>query len=221
MALLLGRFLDRWHRGVLQPPAWSIRLSLASLVVMGVAIAFALLVASDVIAMPRLHGQRLPGMQYFAFLGLVPILGAIGVWWCLRRQEQNGVIGNLTVMAGLFTWLLAVDAAPAIDVFKAPRPLAQQSQANDTTREIRVGCYRYYQPSVVFYCRREVSIWKDEQEAVEFLRCPLPVYLFLPATVWENLQHRVPNACHTVACHRDLYRNCEVVVVSNRGVGEW
>jgi hypothetical protein len=79
-----------------------------------------------------------------------------------------------------------------------------------------VGCYEYFQPSLVFYCRREVQRLESEGQVLEFLRCPLPVYLFVPAAVWDKLKEKVREPYHLLAQKRDLYRRCDIVVVANR-----
>src|SRR5205823_700117 len=51
----------------------------------------------------------------------------------------------------------------------------------DVSESMRYGSGEYFQPSLVFYCRREVQKLKTDNEAVEFLDCPLPVYLLVIA----------------------------------------
>lgn len=40
--------------------------------------------------------------------------------------------------------------------------------------------------------------------------------LFVPSPEWDCLSEKVASACRPIARHRDLYRNCEVVVVTNQ-----
>ena len=60
------------------------------------------------------------------------------------------------------------------------------------------------------------SFWTTTTEVLEQLRYPVEVYLFLPAAEWERLQPLVRTPCRLVGRHRDLYRKCDVVVVTNR-----
>ena len=89
-------------------------------------------------------------------------------------------------------------------------------EAQKSDPEIRMASYDYFQPSLVFYSRREVSRLQTEPEVREFLRTPLPVYLFIPAATWEELQTRISTPNRPIGRHRDLYRNCDVLVITNR-----
>jgi 4-amino-4-deoxy-L-arabinose transferase-like glycosyltransferase len=215
LAILTARFLERWCGRLIQPPGWAMNLSIACLGLMGLGVTIALLVVGGSIEIPKLQGRQLPGMEAWAILGPLIVLGAVAAWWCVRRQWRPGLVASVATVAVLFIGTLAGYGSLALDVHKAPRLLVQMSDAQQTEREVRVACYQYFQPSLVFYCRREVHTLFSEQKALEFLRCPLPVYLFLPAGVWEKLEKQVPGPHRLLARHYDIYRHCEVVVVSN------
>ena len=104
----------------------------------------------------------------------------------------------------------------AMEPYKAARSLAQGLPADQIERDVRVATFGYFQPSLVFYCRREVLRWVNEEQAAAFLQRPLPSYLFVPEKVWENMQSRLVTAkVRVLARHRDLYCGQMVVVVSN------
>ena len=81
---------------------------------------------------------------------------------------------------------------------------------------MRLAAAGWFQPSLVFYCGREVTPIEGERSIRDFLLGPLESYLFLPADSWRDLRPRLPATARLVARHYDLYRNCEVVVVANR-----
>jgi hypothetical protein len=116
----------------------------------------------------------------------------------------------------LFVGGVGAHGGASLNAHKAPQPLAQAVADVQTEREVRVGAYEYFQPSMVFYTRREVERLRNDHEAIEFLRTALPVYLYLPAPVWERLQGQTTVSCRVVGRQRDLYRRHEVVVVTNR-----
>ncbi|HEV3260371.1 MAG TPA: hypothetical protein VG013_26180, partial [Gemmataceae bacterium] len=216
VALLTGRFLDRWQRGAISPRAWALHTSLASLALIGVAATAGLLVAGGVLDVPALRHRRLPGLAIYAWPALLPLLGAAAGWWCAVRQHRPGVVVSIAVTAVLFVGTLAAGASLAVDAGKAPRPLVRALQAQQTEREIRVGCYQFFRPSLVFYCRHEVSQLADEQQLREFLRYPIPVYVFTPASVWERLEPGMIGRHRVLGRHRDLYLGADIVLVSNR-----
>src|SRR5262249_15731066 len=139
VALLIARFLDRWWSGALAIADWRLQSCLAFLAPLGIGIALGFLVAGGAIELPGLSARCLPGLQAWALLGAVPVLGGAAASWCLRRQLRGGVVLSLAAMAVVFIGVLAAWGGMAVDAFKAPRPLVQSAGANDTGREIRVG----------------------------------------------------------------------------------
>lgn len=216
VALLTAWFLQGWRRGELTVPRWLISLSLGCWALVGVGTSVGLLTASGVIELSLLKGRSLPGLEVGVFLGLLPVLGAGAAWLCWKREATAGMLGALSVSAVLFGFSLMTWGAAALDAHKAPRTLVAQADAKQLHREVRIGCYGWYQPSLVFYCEREVQQLLSEQQALDFLRSPLEVYLFVPMQIWEGLEGKVSGPSRLLARQRCLYRNCEVVVISNR-----
>jgi 4-amino-4-deoxy-L-arabinose transferase-like glycosyltransferase len=217
LALLTGHFLERWRSGTALPPAWLTRVSLAGMALLGVLFTIAILMASGVLPAPRALGEPWPWLKWWIPVGAVPVVGAALAWHWLRRQQRGAVLVTLVATAVVFVGLLAAAGPAALEARKAPRPLARILQEAQQEPEIRVGCYEYFQPSLVFYCQRQVRRCGSRAEAVEFLRTPLPVYLFVPASVWErDLRAAVRGPYHLLARHHDLYRKCDVVLVTNQ-----
>jgi 4-amino-4-deoxy-L-arabinose transferase-like glycosyltransferase len=216
IALLTGRFLEQWRRGDVRPPAWLLHVAPLSLMVLGVATILGLLLLSGLGLPSLVRGHVFPGLENWAFLGLLPIAGAIVTWRCLRRGQRTGMVWGFTASASLFLAMLAAGGAAALEPYKAPRELVHDIPIDLTASEVRIGAYQYFQPSLVFYCRREVHKLDSDEAMLEFLNCPLPVYLFLPAASWDKLQQRAPTCCRVLGRRYDLYRNIHVVVVSNR-----
>jgi hypothetical protein len=142
--------------------------------------------------------------------------GAVAAWWCLRRERRVGMIASFAVAGILYLGLLAAGGGAALEAQKAPRLLVQSVPAGLTEHEVRVACYEYFQPSLVFYCRRQVQRLNNDSDAIHFFDYPLPVYLFVPLTRWEMLEGQVRGPHRLLGCQRDLYQNCEVVLVTNR-----
>jgi 4-amino-4-deoxy-L-arabinose transferase-like glycosyltransferase len=215
VALLTASFLDDWRRGRITLPAWVMPTSLTCLGLTGIAVSVGLLVAGDAIHIEAAHGRYLPGLENGAWLGGVFLAGAAVAGWCIRRGRRDGVIGCTAMVGVVFAAAVAFWGVEVVDRFKAPRALTQAMPEDHTLREVRVAALDYFQPSLVFYCQREVHCPQDDLFALDFLRTPLPVYVFVSAEKWEQLRLFAPATYRLVARHRDLYNGREVLLVTN------
>lgn len=216
VALLTGHFLMSWQRKVANTPAWMMPTSLCCLGLIGVATAITLAVAGGVIDLPVLGGRSFPGLERWAFLGLVPIAAALIAGWCVYQQQRMAALVTLVLSSVMFLAPLAAWGAKTLNDYKAPRALALAIQQRQSEREIRIASFNYSQPSLLFYCGREVRYLAHEDEIREFLRTPLQVFLVTPAPAWDYLSGKVDPKVQTLGRFRDMYLNCDIVVVTNR-----
>jgi 4-amino-4-deoxy-L-arabinose transferase-like glycosyltransferase len=214
-ALLIARFLDRWRLGQIAVPGWVIGLCLSLLGIAGVSLGMGVLVVSGRWGLPHLQGREFPALEPWAVLGAVPASAAVLIGWLAHRERRLAATAGLAAAALAFTGLLAIAVNNSLDRYKAPRELVTQAGAQNTLADIRIGCFQYFQPSLVFYCRREVEQLRDQRQVEAFLRSPLPSYLVVPAVVWQKIQTRQPGIGTELVRHYDLYRHCDVVVVGN------
>jgi 4-amino-4-deoxy-L-arabinose transferase-like glycosyltransferase len=215
-AVLLARFLERWRRGAIKPPPWQLPASLIGFGLVGVLMAIGLLIVGGTLPVPLPEEARLPGAASWAAVGVLPVAGAIVSWWLVRRQQRGPALAALAGAAVACVSLLAGGGAAAVDAVKAPRPLVQTILREQRERDIRLVCYDYFEPSLVFYAGRQVTVLDSDLAALQQLRYPVEVFLLLPADDWQRLQGQVRTPCRLLAEHRDLYRRCDVVVVTNR-----
>jgi hypothetical protein len=179
--------------------------------------AVGVLTVSGVLPAPRGLGEPLPWLGPWAAVGLLPLAGAAVAWWALLRRRPGAMIAVVAVTAVLFIGVLGAGAATALEPRKAPRPLTQALPEGQLDREVRVACYEYFQPSLVFYCQRQVNRLDTPGDAAEFLRTPLPVYLFVPESVWDrDVRPLVRGPYRLLGRHHDIYRKADVVVVTNQ-----
>ncbi|HZU37859.1 MAG TPA: glycosyltransferase family 39 protein [Gemmataceae bacterium] len=216
VALLIGQFLDFWRRGEIALPSWVMNGCLLLLGLVGGGLALGLAIAAGVVSFAFMHGHYVPGVQWYGVLGAIPIVGALAAAVYVRAGRRNAAMLSLGLSAVALIGGLAAGGPCAVDRYKAPRPLAEALRRRVTEPDIRVGCYECFEPSLVFYCRREVARLETAAAAVQFLRTPLPAYVFVPATLWERMANSAPAACRLVDRHYDLYRNCDVMLISNR-----
>jgi 4-amino-4-deoxy-L-arabinose transferase-like glycosyltransferase len=213
VALLTGRALEQWRRGLAAPPRWLLAMSLGSLALMGFGVALGLLIAAGVIPGVVPPHRQLPALAGLAAFGLLPVAGAAFGTWYLSRGDRTRMIAAVACSGMLFSALLAAFGPVAVDRDKATRALAAALPPDQTLRDVRIGAYEYFQPSLVFYCQREVSRLDNEGAARQLLEGPLPAFLFVPANVWDDLRSRTTG--RVVARHHDLYDGKEIVLVTN------
>ncbi len=211
----MARFLERWRTGEFAV-VWPLRVSLICLVLVGVGTSVTFLLLGGALPGDLLRGHYLPGFRYWAGLGALPAITAAGCWVCLNGGRRGILLASLAFMAVFFASGLIVCASVTLDQQKAPRFLTTHAGACQPEEEIRTAAFAYFQPSLVFYCQREVPRLNNELQAREFLRSPLLSFLFVPESVWQTLQPTMPASCHVVDSHYELYRRCRVLVVANR-----
>ena len=161
-ALLVARFLERWRRGAVEPNRRLLHAGLAGFALVGVVVAAGLLVAGGVLAPSLVKGQHLPGVEVWAAAGILPVAGAAAAWWLIRRGRRGPALAALGTAAVVFLTVMAGWGVAAVDAYKAPRPLVRAMLRDQSEGEIRVGCYHYFQPSLVFYARRDVLVLDDD-----------------------------------------------------------
>jgi 4-amino-4-deoxy-L-arabinose transferase-like glycosyltransferase len=215
VALLTARFLVHWWKAKIDVPAWVVHGSLACLGLTGVFVAAGLVLAGGVIPASFLRGRFLPGLEAWAWLGGLLIMGALAAWRLVCRERKGAALGALAVVSVVFTAALLGWGSGAMERHKAARALVQAMPKDQLSHDARVAAYEYFQPSIVFYCRREVTYLQSERQALDFLRGPLPSFLFLPARQWEGLREKVAAPCRLLARRYDLYSGNEVVLVTN------
>ncbi len=217
LAVFVGHFLDRWRRGEITPYGWAMPCGLVFVGLVGVGWAAGVCVAAGRLSVPFFDEPPIGGLEAWAVVGLVPVAAALVGAWRLWRGDRAGVVAAVAAAAVVFVGVLAGGGGAALEAEKSPRALAAAWRREQTDREVRVGCYGYFQPSLVFYSRREVQRLATPGDVQEFLESPLESYLCVPAAVWEqNLKSVVGDRPRVIARRHDLYQKCDVVLVRNR-----
>ena len=218
LAILTAWLLTRWARGTIRLAKGTQWAAVLAVALTGVAFGLGFLVAGGVTPLLK-PGQRVvPGLETWAWVGLMPIVGAavmaIGI---LNHNRHLAVIALATAAVGL---ACAVGAGPVlvVDQLKSQKYLATHSGADNTSRDIRLAAARYFQDSqsVVFYSGRSVEVLLNAEQVRDFLSVP-GRYLFIPEAVWDAEFAGVPNV-RVAARKYDLFRNAVIIVVTTDGV---
>jgi 4-amino-4-deoxy-L-arabinose transferase-like glycosyltransferase len=214
LAILMGRYLDRWRIGESAAPAWLAPAALSLLVVIGAGTIVGMLIASGLLFPHAIQQRAIQGLAPWAILGAIPMVGAAAAWrWYVTRKPE-AVLASITLTAIVFLGVAAAGPIHIVDRQKAPKHLIADAGAFRPTQEIRIASFCYFQPSLVFYAQREIPELATDRQALDFLCAPLPSYLICPADVARILQAQLP-AVQRLAVRRDFYKGWEVVVLGN------
>jgi 4-amino-4-deoxy-L-arabinose transferase-like glycosyltransferase len=221
LALMSARFLDAWRLGESPVRRWLMACGLGWLFVIGLGTSVTALAVGGMWHFPQLPIKSIPAMTAWAFLGVIPVIGS-GVGLALlatgRRRAMVAVVG---VTAVGFVAPMLGGAAEVLNKLKASRELIAMSGACQRDRDVRLAGYQYMQPSLVFYGQRIVRWLNSEDEVARFLSYPAPSYVFLTEADWLRLQSHHPDlTARAAASHWDMYRNCEIVVITNQTSNE-
>lgn len=216
LAVLTAFFLIRWRDQELRLPRWVMPVATGAMVLVAVTVGVGLLVAGGAIPVLPAKARVFPGFEKWAAIGLVPLVGAAVMGRCLRAGDRRGFVTATAATAIVFVGLTAAFPTHEMDRYKAPRELVRLAGVADSSRDLRLGGYDWFQPSVVFYAGRQVEKLPSPEAAAEFLAVPTPGYLFIPEPTWKQWVEDKVKVRHRVAArHHDFYRNCEVLLVTN------
>lgn len=219
VAILTARFLIRWSRSEIVLPRWIMPTAAAGVGLIGLLVAIGLLIAGGEIAL-NLKGLRvMPGLVKWSPLGGILVAAAIWMAKCLHLEQRSDFVRTVSIASVLFIGSLAAFLTPEVETMKAPKFLVETSGARQTEQEIRLGSLDYTQPSVTYYAERTVERLNSADAAKQFLAMPRPVYLFVPARIWNEQFDELTRSTYRIAARKhDFYRNGEVLVVTNEGL---
>jgi len=234
LALLTARFLVRWMRGEVAPARWVLPAGVAGVAVTGLSVGFGLLIAGGVIPLPvpTKNFRVFPGIEIWAWIGAVPVAGAVAMALSLWRGNRPAVVVSLAASTILFVGLFAAFPPRVVDQYKATKELVEKSGARVLDRDARVASLDFSQPSLTYYVGRkvarlqltaEVEVADRERHLVgltaEFLDRPEPSFLFLPEPLWRRLEPAVRRGVGSplveAAAKYDFTRHAVIVVVWN------
>lgn len=140
LALLTGCFVERWVTHRESTAEFWPRVSFAVLALVGVGLLLGLPIAASF---------YLPGEQWLALIGLIPLLGAGLAFGLTQRNRRMSAAVTMTATASVFMVALFGFAAVRIDRWRETDQLLAAIRANGSHPE--VGAWGRLEPSWVFY----------------------------------------------------------------------
>jgi 4-amino-4-deoxy-L-arabinose transferase-like glycosyltransferase len=215
-AVLTGRFLARWLTGGIQLRAAWMLIAFCCVGLVGLCISSGLLAAAGWLPWFPLHGREMPELAFLVPVGLILVLSAAAAICLALRNHRGAAIGALAAGSVGCVALLAAWGPLVVDHRKAPRPLAEQMAHRQLDREVQIGCYEFYQPSLVWYTQRKVERFAHPTDAVDLLHSPTQSFLVLPTDRWEQLRSKLVKPTAIITRRWDFMVGKEIVVVTNR-----
>ncbi len=210
LAILTASYLVCWMRGEFEMPKWVRIVAVAGFAITGAVVVVGFPILGGAISLSM---RPFPGLEWWAPVGLLPIIGAATF---VLRIPRQWAVSAITASTVAFVGLLFAYPPVVVDRSKAVPYLVSESGARDLHRDAHVGSHEYTQPSITFYVGRKVERLKSPEDAAAFLAMPHPSYLFVTAPQWEQWVERFAKMPYRIAARRyDFTRNCEVLVVVN------
>ena len=221
LAILTAWFLARWARGLTRlsrPIEW---VAVGGVLLTGIAFGVGFLVLSGMTPLTRPGDRIISGLETWAWVGLIPIVGAIGMAVGILRDDRHLAVMSLASAAVGLCCVIGVGPVLVVDRLKSQKILATTSGANQTDRDIRLAAARYFQDSesIVFYSGRQVEVLVNAEQIRDFLSVP-GRYLYIPEAVWDaELAGKPETPKVRIAARKyDLNRNAVIIVVTTDGV---
>tara|TARA_B100001123_G_scaffold267448_1_gene297727 strand:+ start:5168 stop:7015 length:1848 start_codon:yes stop_codon:yes gene_type:complete len=145
LALLTSCFFEHWRSRESQVSAYWPQAAFISLGVVGVAMLLALPVAAH---------YFLPGEEWLAAVGGIPLLGAVFGFWLSRRGQVRVAQYAMATTAVCLTTVFFAWATVRVDQRRRDLGLLSMLARQDPASEL--GAYGVLEPSWVFYARRPV-----------------------------------------------------------------
>lgn len=208
VALLTACFIYHFSRGsALVGKIWP-RLALGSLALVGVGM---------LVGLPLAARQFLPGDEWLAVVGLIPLAGAILCFLLLRRGRQRGVAITFAVTALVFCTTLLGLVPVRVSRHQTIGVLLGTIAERSTRPQIAsVGCH---EPSWVFYAGRPIRSLEAARpsEIRAFLADNRDAFLITTEERYEALEPDLPGNTAVLARSKYFLKDETLVVVGSGG----
>lgn len=216
IAILTSRAMLAWKNQPHAYPNWLPKTGMVILVLVGIITSTAMILVSTQADISWIKGRKIPRLEQMAFIGLIPISCGIVALVLAAKRNRIAILALLCLGCISFTGALGAWNGGNLNEIKAPKLLSQLLPEDHLTREIVIATYDWFQPSITFYCKRQINILTSEDEVTQFLEQPIPAYLFMPEKKWDSLAPKHSMRVKKIGQATDFYRNCNVVLLTNQ-----
>ena len=203
VALATGAFLDRWLARVQAAAEWWMTVVFAVLATVG---------AGLVIGVPVAASYILPGEEWLAVIGVIPLVaGVVGLVFV--RREQRAAAG-IVMGVGALALVVAVfgPAIARVDRYQVSHVITRDI-ATQSPESPEILAYKNLEPSVVYYAQAEIPIlWTERSVAQSFGRAARP-FLLIHDEDWAAVKSLLPADVKILAEYDRFLKPGRILVV--------
>jgi hypothetical protein len=159
-------------------------------------------------------------LGYTALLGGVAATGAVA----LKRTRLAVVVTALTIAA--CNWIFVIWTLPDFERYKPVRSVCE-TIASEARPDALIGYYKTAYPSMVFYLRRPIFEYYEQDEIETAFASGKEVFCIMTAVEYEAIKERLSSQTQVLASHPifqvklksilDRVELPQVVLISNKG----
>ncbi len=216
LAILTSHAMLAWKNNPESFPSWLPKTGMGILILTGIITSLGMVLVSTKFNIEWIKGRKIPGLEQMAFLGIIPILSGVIAMILANKKNQVATLAILCLGSIGFTGTLGAWNGSSLESIKAPKLLAQFLPEDHLRTEISIATFDWFQPSLAFYCKRQIQILNSAKELEQFLNQPIPAYVFLPENKWDLISENKSLKVKKIGQATDFYRNCKVVLLTNQ-----
>ena len=204
LALILARYFYDWERDEIDSGVYSFNLCCRAMffagavMIVGVIVAAYLLFASE---------------QWLGMIGAIPMIGAFAAVKFLDREQRRRVIQCLMGTAFLLAFLIVGIAPARISRYQDSPLFIAEARRRAAGAEIEIGTYGYFQPSVVFYARKKVTVLQTPNQVADFIATYPHAFVITPMVKHNELRDVLMGDVSELMRHRDFLRREELILL--------
>jgi len=189
LALATGCYIYHLRRSTALAAGWWPRLAVAVMAVVG-----AVLLA----ALPFAAAKHVPGEEWLAAVGLIPLGGAVGCLVLFWRNRIRAATATFTAVSIAFSAAMFIFVAPRVDRHQHNDRLLAAISANSDRP--RVAAFGHLEPTWVFYGGRTIRYFGHDRpdRATAFLAGDSS-FLITTADLHRRLQEELPQEVAVLA----------------------
>jgi 4-amino-4-deoxy-L-arabinose transferase-like glycosyltransferase len=211
---LLARFIRREDRNLNESP------------VTWMAVALGAIISSAGVAVLYLFGAEGYDINGASSAGYMALAGGLISAALVTLKKRFAAIAALALTVITFNWVFVSRTLPDLERFKPVRALCEVIERRASPDSL-VGYYRFASPSMVFYLRRPIFEYYEQEEIERALASGKDVYCLMTAQDYEAIKGALPVATYILASRpvfqvklRGIFDKVDppqIVIISNKG----